>query len=232
MVNSGKNLSVIIPAAGLGRRMKSYGPKSLISLGNGELLINRQLDIIHTLYPSAEIIVVLGFEADKVYSILPSYVKTVENEFYDETNVSRSLSMAVRVANKNNKLLIVYGDLVFNKETLENMSLDTSSVIVDTKGQILEEEVGITIINNYASQFAYGLPTKWTHIVLLTHKELELFKRFILNKNYKKHYGFEILNMILEADGRLKAIEPKNMNITEIDTSKDIIRAYEMLKRN
>lgn len=225
-------LTIIIPAAGLGRRMKSYGPKSLISLGNGQLLLSRQLDILHKLYPKAEIVVVLGFDADKVYKILPPYVRTVENEFYDETNVVRSIALGLRASNGNNsKLLLVYGDLVFNSKTFEALNLDTSQIIIDNNGQILEGEVGLTVNNHYVTYFAYGLPTKWTHIALLTGRELQLFKQLVGNKNFKKHYGFEIMNMLLEQGCKLKAIEPTAMAITEIDTSKDIERAHTMLKK-
>ena len=44
-------LSVIIPAAGMGRRMKSYGPKGLISL-NGPSVLERQLKIVWKIYPT------------------------------------------------------------------------------------------------------------------------------------------------------------------------------------
>ena len=33
-------ISVIIPAAGMGRRMKSYGPKPLIKIGNSTIIKN------------------------------------------------------------------------------------------------------------------------------------------------------------------------------------------------
>jgi 2-C-methyl-D-erythritol 4-phosphate cytidylyltransferase len=41
--------SIIIPAAGLGRRMKTYGPKSLTPIGN-ETILSKQLKIIYVDY--------------------------------------------------------------------------------------------------------------------------------------------------------------------------------------
>ena len=35
------NISIIIPAAGVGRRMKSYGPKPLIKVGNSTIIKNQ-----------------------------------------------------------------------------------------------------------------------------------------------------------------------------------------------
>ena len=67
-------ISIVIPAAGMGRRMKSYGPKALIPLpsdktnprtgesrGENITLIERQIHILIDCYPNAEIFIVVGF---------------------------------------------------------------------------------------------------------------------------------------------------------------------------
>ena len=62
-----RGLSVIIPAAGMGRRMKSYGPKALIEINkNGTTIIERQINLLWKVYPGAEIFVVIGFEGEKI----------------------------------------------------------------------------------------------------------------------------------------------------------------------
>ena len=63
------NLNIIIPAAGLGRRMKTYGPKSLINIG-GSNLISRQLNILEKKYPKASISIVLGYDSERVREYL------------------------------------------------------------------------------------------------------------------------------------------------------------------
>lgn len=225
------NLKIIIPSAGLGRRMKSYGPKCLVSLGNGQILLLRQLDILHKIYPDANITVVVGYEADKICKIVPSYVRIVENEFYDETNVARSICLGIRAIGMDiKKLLIVYGDLVFNEKLFNGMQTNKSNIVVDNNNQMLEGEVGLSQNANYVSNLSYGLPTKWAQIAYLTGKELELFKQIVCNKIYNRYFGFEILNMVLEQGGKIETTEPKEMLITEIDTSKDIDRATAMLK--
>ena len=84
-------LSVIIPAAGMGRRMKSYGPKGLISL-NGPSVLERQLKIVWKIYPKADITIVAGFQADLISErIRKKYpVRIVRNVEYETTNVARS----------------------------------------------------------------------------------------------------------------------------------------------
>jgi choline kinase len=221
-------LSIIIPAAGPGRRMKSYGPKALIHI-NGKTVIQRQLDILQKVYPSAEVIVVLGFEADKVRKELPYTVHTVVNNNYETTNVAYSLMLGMCAA-KTEKILIVYGDLVFNMDTFAVISKegpvptlsDESTVIIDHKSQFDRSEVGVMVINNEVSRFSYGLPTKWAQIVLLTGQETDIFRKEVKPQFRRKLFGFEVLNEVLNKGGIIKATEPDKMKIAEIDTSKDI----------
>ena len=94
--NDYKNLSVIIPAAGMGRRMKSYGAKCLISL-NGSTVLERQIKIIWRVYPEAEITIVTGFQADLVSErIRKKYpVRIIRNTDYEDNNVSRSIFLGL-----------------------------------------------------------------------------------------------------------------------------------------
>jgi len=59
LVNS---IGVIIPAAGMGRRMKSYGPKSLIKIGNSTIIKN-QINLLQTYFSPTTIVLVCGFKA-------------------------------------------------------------------------------------------------------------------------------------------------------------------------
>lgn len=222
-----RELSIIIPAAGTGRRMKSYGPKPLIELSESHTVIGRQQYILQRAYPKAEIIIVVGYEADTVMKSLSPNVKPVENEHYDTTNVVRSIGMGLRIAS-HNSVLIVYGDLVFNTPAIQIVG-GNSVALVDNRGMIGEEEVGATIVDGRITRLSYDLETRWAQIVYLTGKELEIFKRVAWNREHSRWFGFEALNKVIEIGGNIRAIEPKNMKIAEIDTSKDIERARSIL---
>ncbi len=60
------DLDIIIPAAGLGKRMKSYGPKALINIKYGQRILDRQLYLIDSYFEEYNIVLVCGFEADKL----------------------------------------------------------------------------------------------------------------------------------------------------------------------
>src|SRR4051794_28159322 len=133
-----KNLSIILPAAGIGRRIRSYGSKSLIDMGQGETLIRKQLRTLREVFPRVEIIVVVGFQAEQVIKEIPSGIKIVENERYEESGLTRSINLGLRTASHSNVLLI-HGDLLFNGSTVYSLTNGSSLMIVDTKKRFHDE---------------------------------------------------------------------------------------------
>ena len=213
-------LHIVIPAAGAGRRMKSYGPKALIKLNN-QTVINRSLNIINAIYPLSKVTVVVGFEAEKVVLELKDKVKFVFNYDYLNTNVAHSISLALSQRSIK-EALIVYGDLVFNTQTLKGFYPEASTAIVSSKSCMNDEEVGVTVVDGIITRWSYGLPVKWAQMVYLKNKELELFRKFSNGPRSAKFFGYEILNMVIEAGGIIEAAEPLGMDIVDVDTSKDI----------
>jgi bifunctional N-acetylglucosamine-1-phosphate-uridyltransferase/glucosamine-1-phosphate-acetyltransferase GlmU-like protein len=198
------DLSVIIPAASPGKRMKTYGPRCLLNI-NGRTILTQQIELVRKNFPGCQIFVVGGFEIERVKKFIDKDINLINNKIYT--------------------VLIIHGDLLFNNNTLTNLPLQKSFALIDSKKMIKKEEIGVIVQNDSIYNFEYGLPTKWGQIVFLTGNELELFEDIILHPRIKRHYLFEILNKMLDRGGELKAIEPEGMKIAEIDSSKDIISA-------
>ena len=219
------DLSIIIPVAGLGRRMKSHGNKCLIEI-NKETILKRQLRIVSEQYPTAEIIVVAGFQADRIIKNVPSYVKIIENDLYETTNTARSISMALRAINYKNKALVINGDLIFNEETIQDIGLyEQPTVIIDSCNRFSIEEVGVLINKDKVVNFSYGNIIKWAQIMLLDAKSIHIFSNILLNKERHKFHTFEILNMLIDKSISFNAVEPNGMKIAEIDCYQDIEKA-------
>lgn len=213
--------SIIIPAAGQGTRMKSYGVKSLIKLTPKLTVIENQLNIISNTFKNYEVILITGFEACRVMRKTPSNIINIENERYDETNVCRSIGMGLRAATTN-RVVIVYGDLVFNQEIFNTTFDKDSFVIVDPSNTMTDNEVGCTIMDGMLKQIMYDLPNKWSQIAFFTGKELEILKEITWNSENERLYGFEVINQIIDQEGEFKAIVPDGAKVNDIDTSKDI----------
>lgn len=216
-----KSLSVIVPVAGIGYRMKSYGPKCLLKVSGNDSIINKLIDNVNTVFSKEEIIVCVGFEADRVMQNLPASVRVVENQKYEDTNTTESLRLSLNNS-VSDSVLIIHGDLVFNPATIQCFDRTQSSVIVDSVGQIRDDETGVTIVNQEATFFAYGLSCKWGQIAYFVGKELHLLKKICSDRNKSKMYTFEILNEIIQLGGKFKSIEPRNMKIYEVDGLKDL----------
>lgn len=220
-------IDIIIPAAGLGRRMKSYGPKSLIKIKKNLTVIDHQLKIIKNTIPNANIILVSGFESDYLMNNTPNDIIKVENERYEQTNVVRSIGLGLRASQRD--VLIIYGDLVFNSECIENINFNRSSILIGDN-MMKESEVGC-IFNNSdkLESMMYDLEHKWSQMIFLKGKELEIFKKICWNTDNYSMFGFEAINDLLSMGGIVNVCHHKDAKAIDIDSSKDLEKVSQIL---
>lgn len=217
IAETSKDLTVIIPTAGVGYRMRSYGPHALLSY-EGQPLLQKQILSIKKTLPNADIVVTVGYEATKImYNV--GGVRFVENENYETTNTLRSIAMGMRVS-LTDRVMVIYGDILFSPEILQ-FSDNESWVVGDNR--LKNTSVGLVVNNSHVVNFAYDLDTKWGKIVHLCDNELKIFKKIAYDNNNKKLLGYEGLNALIEKGGKLKCnmIGPKH-RIYEIDSYKDL----------
>ena len=218
---------VIIPSAGIGRRMKSYGCKSLLNIKDRKL-IDIQIENIRNVFPENEIILITGFDSDRLISNSPTDIIKIENEKYYDNNVIRSISIGMRATKDNDHILIILVDLLFNIEALKEININQSSIIISD--DMDAGEVGCNI--NGKGQLEYmmfDLPNKWGHILYLTSKELTIFKKLIFGKYNDKKFCFEMINEVISQGGKFRCIMSDKIKTMDIDTSKDLQKAQEFI---
>lgn len=226
----GKNhhLTVIIPAAGIGKRMKSVGNKSLLTLSSGKSVIRTQIDTIKGAYQYCDFFVVVGFQADRIRSELPDGIRFIYNPIYETTNTTFSIGLALQ-ANLNPHVLVVNGDIVFNQDVIENLTNSGSKVVVDSNEHMKEEGVGvISNDNKHITNLSYGVGKKWCEIFYLQKKELALMKKISLSPDSSKWLAHEALNRVIDEGGVFESHESPSSLVREIDTISDL----EIAKRN
>ena len=223
-----QEITIVIPCAGLGKRMKSYGPKPLIKIKN-RTIFEHQHKAIRETSKKFKIISVCGFESNKIMDELPREVIKVENENYQTTNVSRSIGMGLR-ATVSSSVLILYGDLVFNKKALESLDYNISCMSVSEGSYMEDREVGC-VVNNRGNleNMMYDLPLKWNQMLYLQGNDLDRFKKIVWDKKNSKLFGFEAINKLINRGCRIKCIEDPDALVTDIDTSKDLEKARKIL---
>ena len=221
------DICVAILSAGIGTRIKSYEPRSLLRINN-ETLIDRQIHVINTAFNNPEIIGVFGYDAHRIIKKIKTPIRIIENQKYLETNNAESLRLAF-INNLKDKFMFMHGDLLFNNATLSGLNYSKSFIIVDSQDRFDKKEVGVTTHNDKANIFSYGLDKKWCQIAYLTGKELKIARNLFLKfeEQDKKMLSFEILNSIIDSGGSFICYEPNNMNIFEIDKiRKDIYEDF------
>jgi choline kinase len=216
------NLQVIILAAGVGSRTKSYEPRCLLKYKNKTILDN-QIDVLSEIFNKSDISIVGGYDINRIIKKVNKRARVIENQNYQDTNSGESLRLAV-----NNSLLdsilFIHGDLVITPEIFDNISMDRSFILIDSQNKFEEKEVGITSVDGFASVLSYNLPVKWCQVAYLSVNELNIFKKLLNKQDFTTKYllTFEIINKIIENGGSFKCFDIGNSFIKEIDNLKDI----------
>lgn len=215
------DIAVIIPAAASSRRMKALGSRSILPLSNGKLVIEHQVETIKTVFSESEITLIGGIDIDKVIPKVPLDVKLIINDRYEETTAVYSVLLALLATTKKS-VLIVSGDLIFNKELLSGVNESESCLFVDSKGHIDDGEVGVVCQDNFVTHLTYGVHPKWSQIIYLTGNELALLRNLIVPSVSHRLFLFEIINQIMENGGKFNIFENKDGVVKEIDTHKQL----------
>lgn len=222
-----QKVSVILLTAGVSSGGKYLGNKSLLLMNNRRTLLENQIQTIHKVLPSAEIVLVSGFEAGRVMDMCEDHVICVENERYEETNTTKSLGMGLRAAT-GNKVIVIYGDVVFNSTAISKVDLDKSSLLYHDSNE--HESVGC-VINEFGhlENLMYGVGKHWIQIFSLVGKELDLLRSITWDKKNEKLLGFEAINKAISSGGSFSCITNKNIVALDIDNVQDFKKAKKII---
>jgi len=215
------DISVALLCAGIGSKIKSYEPRSLLKI-NSKTLIEHQIATIKESFIHPDIICVSGCYANKIVRKIKKAIRIVENQMFETTNSSESLRLAFNNS-INTRFMFIHGDIFFNQQCL-NVDYSESFLIVDSSQMMKDDEIGVTTIDEKASVLSYGLKTKWAQIAYFTGKEHKILGSILQKFEHqdKKKLSFEVINDVINAGGSFNCYEPSKMKLLEIDRIKDI----------
>ena len=139
-------MKAIILAAGIGSRLGNSNPKPLTLLNNGESILQRQIKYLSEIIGLDNIIIVVGYKKDIIMESFPD-VAYVYNNFYDTTNTAKSLFKGIKKI-KNHDVLWLNGDVVFDKNILNEIIQYPQSCMAVNTNSVHDEEIKYNLFSD------------------------------------------------------------------------------------
>ena len=193
---------IVIAAAGLGRRMKTSGPKAAVKIFENETVIERQIRLFKKFFPSYKIVVIIGSTKEKLEKIIGNKAEIVFNEDFETTNTAWSIQKAIEKQEIDN-LILCCGDLVFNESMISGMINNFSCVVLDKNHIDRNSKVGCNITELKLNHINYGLSPKWSQIAYLKKNEIKILQKIMQKQTIKKWFFFEIFILVFFSLGIL-----------------------------
>ncbi len=225
---------VVILAAGMGTRLARPLPKPLTELRDGRSIMKQQIDNLKTAFgESYRVMIVVGFKLEAIIERFPE-ATFVYNEFFDQTNTSKSLLKALQ-ASGDGGVLWLNGDVVFDPQVLVRVTEfieSNQSFVVVNQSKVSDEEVKYTLddsgfIRELSKQVVGGLGEAVGINFVGSQDKAALIQRLIEVDD--QDYFERGIELAIENDGLcFKAVDISDLYAAEIDFAEDLDRANEL----
>ena len=163
-------MRMIILAAGRGERLMPLTrntPKPLIDIGNGNTLLEEQVQSLKASGIVDEIVIVVGYLAEQVEAKIGSYndgqvkIRTIFNPFWQTSNNLMSLWMA-RYELDSDDILITNGDNIFTPEVFKSIAQKGEGVWLTVSPKVAFDcdDMKVKIEDNMISHVAKTIPAE------------------------------------------------------------------------
>ena len=225
---------VVILAAGMGTRLARPLPKPLTELRDGRSIMKQQIDNLKFAFAeSYRVMIVVGFKLEAIIERFPE-ATFVYNEFFDQTNTSKSLLKALK-ASGDGGVLWMNGDVVFDPQVLVRvtpmMEADQSFIVVN-QSKVSDEEVKYTLdsdgfIKELSKQVVGGLGEAVGINFVSAADKAALIQR--LAEVDDQDYFERGIEFAIDKDAaKFKAIDISDLYAVEVDFDEDLARANEL----
>ena len=224
---------VVILAAGMGTRLARPLPKPLTELRDGRSIMKQQLDNLGFAFgDDYRVTIVVGYKLEAIIERFPE-ATFVYNEFYDQTNTSKSLLKALR-ASGDGGVLWLNGDVVFDHQILVRaaklIEADESFVVVNTS-KVADEEVKYTLdsagfVKDLSKTVVGALGEAVGINFVGAGDKATLIKR--LEQVNENDYFEKAIELAIESDSlKFQAVDVSDLFAVEVDFDEDLDRANE-----
>lgn len=160
---------LIILAAGTGRRLYPLTrdiPKSLLDLGDGSTLLDKQLSLALKNRSISDIYIVTGYKNKKIEDKIEEYnsqnnIHTVYNPFYDISNNLISLWCTQHLMTKQD-FLITNGDNIYKPVVFEKITSELDDgiyVTIDHKDHYDDDDMKVVLSHDVITRVSKKIPS-------------------------------------------------------------------------
>lgn len=213
-------MDFVILNAGRGYRIKSYGPKCLLKLDDGQTILERQLRLISKKYKNAKFHNCIGFENYKILKnkAFKEYnISHTINEQFENTNNLYSLKCIVDTGAVDSGCFVMHGDIIFDENHLPERPKTTT---LYTSQNSDKEKLGINCNNGIAHYIIWESESlnSWAEFCYLDPETIHLLKNYDCQN---KEYLFEFLNILMDKGKEIK-VEPFGSEVIDVDLLSDL----------
>ncbi|MEY4434447.1 MAG: hypothetical protein RIR16_487 [Actinomycetota bacterium] len=228
------SIQVVILAAGMGTRLARPLPKPLTELRDGRSIMQQQFDNLQSVFSDTHrVMIVVGFKLEAIIERFPE-ATFVYNEFFDQTNTSKSLLKALR-ASADGGVLWLNGDVVFDPQVLARIApfieAEQSVVVVNTS-KVSEEEVKYRLdADGYIAELSKTVVDGLGEAVGINYVSAKDKKSLIarLSEVEDGDYFERGIEFGIDKDGlKFKAVDISDLYAVEVDFAEDLERANEL----
>ena len=242
-------MKIIILAAGKGERLyplTKNTPKPLIDLGNGETLLERQLNYLSNSKVIDEVIIVIGYLYDQIESKLKNFntklkIKTIYNPFYEMTN--NLITLWLSKYEMNNDFLIANGDNIIASDVFRDLVNETKEGIFLTicyRDKYSEEDMKVNLDNNnkilrVSKEIRLG-DAESVGLVKVSGEKFrkiyqDVLEELVKNKNYLNKFWLETFNVLANNGVEINSFEIDKDKWREVDFHFDLHDIKELIKK-
>ena len=242
-------MKIIILAAGKGERLfplTKNTPKPLIDLGNGETLLERQLQYLSKSNVIDEVIIVIGYLHEQIESKLKSYktelkIKTVYNPFYEISN--NLITLWLSKYEMNEDFLIANGDNIIASDVIRDLVNKTNEGIYVTicyRDKYSEEDMKVNLDPNKkilrVSKEIKNGDAESVGLVKVSGEKFRKIYQDVLeelarNKDYLNKFWLETFNILANKGVEINSFEIDKDKWREVDFHFDLHDIIELIKK-
>ncbi|RAP53509.1 MAG: hypothetical protein BZ138_00675 [Methanosphaera sp. rholeuAM270] len=238
-------MKAIILNSGMGSRLKELTknvPKSMVEIGNDETIFSKAVNTLSK-YDIDEFIITTGYLSE----VLKEYASTsfpdvnftfVHNPEYDKTNYINSLDYVSD--DLVGDILLLHGDLIFDEEVVSQILLcDESCMVTDSQLEIPKKDFKAKIVDGYVKKISVDYfgddAVSCQPLYKLKNNDWINWKnkiRIFCGTGKNDVYAEEALNVLLNEEIKIKAIDIRGYFCSEIDTKEDLNNYRKRIEAN